>query len=303
MEKDLKRGVIVDYSEEARAQYWNLYLSVGKLLIRLGYLNILEFAESEERPSQLPSWVPNWNSRAPSSGFGKHYDAGCYQQSVSLDGALFLRSNSLRVRGFRIGTIKETSALQWTIFKKLKELEGSDGIAAQLLTRIDQAFAAYQRVCQEPDRLMLERFARTLVANNGSSLISQLHQNHAQDALEDYEWFRKYLLHWKHAPNGPPIDNHHLFNNIARYIANLPSIWRHRSFFVTESGHIGLCSQSCRPGDIVCIFLSLRHTYVVRKVPEKRSVKLISCAYTDGVMYREAFDGRDTALDETFIIA
>ncbi|KAE9382068.1 HET-domain-containing protein [Stipitochalara longipes BDJ] len=86
------------------------------------------------------------------------------------------------------------------------------------------------------------------------------------------------------------------------YMRNLFQLWKHRSFFVTDSGRIGLCSLSCKPGDIVCIFLSLNHTYVVRHVPEKSSVKLICSAYTDGVMYGEALGERDPARDEIFII-
>ncbi|KAN0121899.1 HET domain containing protein [Hyaloscypha variabilis] len=90
--------------------------------------------------------------------------------------------------------------------------------------------------------------------------------------------------------------------NAARFAKNQPVQWYNRSFFVTHFGLLGLCSQSCRPGDIVCIFHSMEHPYILRKVLNKSTFTLVSCAYCDGVMYGEALDVRDPAKDEIFII-
>jgi hypothetical protein len=62
-----------------------------------------------------------------------------------------------------------------------------------MLNMISEAFALYQGVCEHPDHVPLERFARTLVPDTRSSAAIGENHKYLQDAREDYEWFRKYL--------------------------------------------------------------------------------------------------------------
>jgi hypothetical protein len=57
---------------------------------------------------------------------------------------------------------------------------------------------------------------------------------------------------------------------------------------------MGLASQSCRPGDKVCVFLTARTPFVIRPVGE--NFTLVSDAYVDGVMYGEALKRDDVEL-------
>jgi hypothetical protein len=151
---------------------------------------------------------------------------------------------------------------------------------------------------------MLKRFSRTWEADTGGVAGIREQGKYRHNPHEDYEWFQKYLSHWKHIQEetAEGIGQHNLLNHAGVYGPSIARVWRNRSLFVTDTGLIGLCSQSCRPGDVVCIFLLAIHTYVVRKVPERSSFKLISCAYVDGVMYGEVVHGRDIAQEETSII-
>ncbi|PMD32751.1 hypothetical protein L207DRAFT_518594 [Hyaloscypha variabilis F] len=172
---------------------------------------------------------------------------------------------------------------------------------------LDKAYALYRTVCHEPENFLLRRFARTLVADTGGVPgISSSENGHKypQDAREDYVWYRAYLEDFKHIRKGTDstINEQKLRENVQLFISNQPTQWHNRSFFVTHFGFLGLCSRASQPGDIVCIFHSMEHPYILRKVPNKSSFTLISCAYCDGVMYGEALDLRDPAKDEIFII-
>jgi hypothetical protein len=306
MEQTIKQGIVVDYSDEARTQYWNLYVSVGKLMIRSGYIEMLVTADSEERPPQLPSWVPNWNSAQMTYWSGEHFSAGFHGEDYTIiEDALIPESNNLQLRGFRVGTIVGISALEPKPFGDQESFGGLEGDAAQILEKLDRAFALYQKLCHHPESILLERFSRTLVADTVLHPDTGEYGNYLQDASEDYEWYRKYLSDHKFGRGGPTgtIDEFHILNNAGVYNSRLSSAWRHRSFFITESGYIGVCSKSCQLGDKVCIFLSLKYTFIIREILDECSIKLISAAYTDGIMYGEAFNSKDMLKEETFIIS
>ena len=301
-----RKEITVDYSAEARSQYWRLYISVAKLLVRSEGLYLLTNAASEERPLQLPSWVPNWNSTASTKAVASHFHAGVHGKATTPSKDIFIAgSDSIQLHGFQIGTILSTSALEFKEYKNSEDFEGPNGVAAQILDTINETYANYRRLCHGPEDTLLRRFARTLVADTTSRPGIDIDDlQYLQDPHEDYLWFREYLLDCKYSRRGWDVaaNRQRRIENASAYIKDLPAEWRNRSFFVTDSGRIGLCSRSCQPGDIVCIFLSAKHTYVLRKVPDKSSFTLVSCAYTDEVMYGETLDKRDPANDEIFVI-
>ena len=55
----------LDYSEESKREYWRLFTRFGKIALQHEpNLRLLSYVNSEERPSQLPSWCPNLASPA-----------------------------------------------------------------------------------------------------------------------------------------------------------------------------------------------------------------------------------------------
>jgi hypothetical protein len=306
MKEDIKQVIVADYSKEARDQYWRLYLSVGKLMIELGYLDILMFAETSEKHLQLPSWAPDWSNQQYTASLSPHFHAGiCPENDFRQREVLVTGSNKIRLRGFQLGTIIGMSDLRWMKYEDDETYEGPSGSASQTLEMIDEAFTLYQENCNDVEDILLERFSRTLVADSmymlGTTTGTSGNYKYSQDPLEDYKYLRDYLLEWK-GEGTLELSQYHVAKHVAVYAENLPITWRNRSFFVTDSGRIGLCSRSCEPGDVVCIFLSLKHTYTVRKRSEEATFELIGAAYTDGVMYGEALEGRDTSKDKVFII-
>jgi len=58
-----RKEILIDYSLDARSNYWRLYSNFGKIALRHEpNLRLLSIVSSEERPEFLPSWCPNLNS-------------------------------------------------------------------------------------------------------------------------------------------------------------------------------------------------------------------------------------------------
>lgn len=122
-----QKEIPVDYSEEARAKYWRLYSTFGKIaLLQEPNLRLLSIVSSRERPDELPSWCPNlqspmvmsdmyaecsysagwpWVSHAPLSGFrdctGHPHFKGKEHNYVSVSS----NSNTISIWGARLGRI------------------------------------------------------------------------------------------------------------------------------------------------------------------------------------------------------
>jgi hypothetical protein len=61
--QDVRDAVPLDYSEASRTQFWRCYTQISKLCItRDPSLILLSMANSKDRPPELPSWCPNFNS-------------------------------------------------------------------------------------------------------------------------------------------------------------------------------------------------------------------------------------------------
>ena len=58
-----RKQIPIDYSKDAKNNYWRLYTTFGKIAAQHEpHLKLLSEVSSEVRPSQLPSWCPNLNS-------------------------------------------------------------------------------------------------------------------------------------------------------------------------------------------------------------------------------------------------
>lgn len=58
-----RKGIPIDYSEEAKTKYWETYTRFGKIALQHERdLRLLSYVSCEERPDQLPSWCPNLHS-------------------------------------------------------------------------------------------------------------------------------------------------------------------------------------------------------------------------------------------------
>jgi len=83
---------------------------MAKLIIQLGPPELLILAKSEDRLSQLPSWVLNRKTYQLTTLFATHFYVGIVGSNSTKNvrlGNLFLPgSNSLQLSGFQIGAAK-----------------------------------------------------------------------------------------------------------------------------------------------------------------------------------------------------
>lgn len=63
---------------------------------------------------------------------------------------------------------------------------------------------------------------------------------------------------------------------------------RHRAYFSTAGGRVGLGSSLARTGDLVCVLNGFRTPFLLRRASAEGRYKLMDEAYVHGVMYGEA---------------
>ncbi|KAK5656912.1 hypothetical protein OQA88_3434 [Cercophora sp. LCS_1] len=155
--------IAIDYSPEARENYWRLYTRFGKIALRHEpKLRLLSLTSSEQRPKELPSWCPNLNSPHDmnpiddtgvyAAGWpGKEHMASdtCNRHagfksndeshvSVSLDSG----SDAVSFVGVRIGRIAATSGLRrWDADINTENLESIQELASAMLVWLEESEA------------------------------------------------------------------------------------------------------------------------------------------------------------------
>jgi hypothetical protein len=305
MNDSIRQKIRVDYTDAAKREYWNLYISIGRIMLETRGLDILITAESMTRPPRLPSWIPNWNSPHPVTPMPNHFNAGFADSAnESQPFPPLLLDNYLQISGFIIGVVKRVAELNYMNPTHTLQLYGENGYSAQNLKLIASILGLFKLICPEPEIVLRERLARTLVADTGSDPGVQKSHRYLQDVLEDFTWYQRFSQ--RDIDGGSALNEElpqdRLKRNVLPFVKNLASTWRNRSVLFTETGLIGLASSSCQPGDMIVVLFDARHPYIIRKCKDSDTYSLVSCAYVDGVMYGEALFTRDKSRDCAFTI-
>lgn len=304
MSPDYRHEFVIDYTSTARKEYWTLYLTAAKLLIRKeGSLRLLGDAESANRPALLPSWVPDWSNRPPTEPFSPHFHAGWDgRSSIATSGLFIPDSNSIRLRGIRVGVIKAASKLCDT-FQKSYDDVGYKEYNSHRLRAITQALDLYRQLPgYQEDEETFARFARTFIADSTYEANAGPWRND-DDVAKGLTCWMEYLTRSDLCPPGSPAPSFdEEYERYARPYTKAQSFgWRNRSFFIAEDGHFGLVSKSSRPGDTIFLPLGATTPLVLRRVEGKDSFVLVCPAYVDGIMYGEALK-RDDAHHVVYVI-
>ena len=305
LDHHLKVRVPVDYTAEARRDYWKLYVTVGKLLLEAGYSELLQHIESEAGPGKLPSWCPNWNSTSSTHRLPNHFHAGqCCGKPPTPTIHLSHKTNDITLCGFQIGIISHLSDLDFRKYRKSYAVNIPRQDAAEQRNMMMRILYHYQTLWPDSKRSAAEHVARTLVADSSYDYATSVHvRNLHRDYAQDFEVVLQYLSSFiRRRPEETPAAKEMMSKHPHLYSQEMPSIWKNRSVFFTHDHMVGLASTSCRVQDIVCVFPGLRHPYILRRSGHADSFLLIGPAYVDGVMYGEALERRDISLDRDFVI-
>ena len=143
MHPDLRRTILdnklIDYSEVGKREFWKSYVEVAKIILSKydHELSLLLLAEPHPELPNLPTWCPNLHSPGiiAGSSYVHLYSAGFQAaRSPKPEPSVYqIHSGMLRVRGFRVDTVRYIVPEDWTFSSQTKLQRGPTGFAAHLL--------------------------------------------------------------------------------------------------------------------------------------------------------------------------
>lgn len=299
---DVRESIKIDYSEEHRKFFWKVYIEFGKLWAKLDYRYLLSTAPSKERPSELPSWCPNFNSdmsAAFSFGAVVGYKAG-FIESKPASAQTWAESDHIQIPGFRIDQVEKVVRSSWSWSQFPRDTKGPTGLAAQLLAYDAECFDLSLR-CDLPSEQILDAHWRTLVANNvtGESPASA---DYLQSYLDARRW-------WGALQKQEPMSTESLGQQLRltreaqismlTFMSALVS-YQDRKFFNTVHGRVGLGPLDVLPGDVISVFESASPVFVLRYTPDSGVARLIGDAYVHQVMDLSLMPNQGRGPDEFF---
>ena len=300
----VRESIMIDYSQERREQFWKAYIDFGKLWAKLDYRYLLSIAPSKDRPSELPSWCPNFNSdtsTAFSFGAVVGYKAG-FVESKPASAQTLAGSDHIRIPGFRIDQVEKVVRSSWSWSQFPDKTKGPAGLAAQLLTYEAECLNLSQR-SQLPSEQKVDAHWRTLVANNvtGQSPASA-------DCFQSYLAARRW---WAALREQDPLSTESLGQQLGltreaqismlTFMSALVS-YQDRKYFSTVHGRVGLGPPDVSPGDVICIFESAHPVFVLRYAPDYGVARLIGDSYVHGLMDLSIMPNQGRQLDEVFVL-
>jgi hypothetical protein len=176
-----RKNIQIDYSEEAREEFWRVYTQFGKIALQHEpQLRLLDVVSSSERPRGLPSWCPNIDSEQTVSDLDSVYAAGwpwhdhldivgpnkCHSHS-NFKGAVenhvltATASDSVAIWGAALGRIRAISAHDWNSSINTDDIRSIQKLAEDFLRFARQS----EEFCQKYSKFDRDVFSRRPVWN------------------------------------------------------------------------------------------------------------------------------------------
>lgn len=298
----VRESIKIDYSQEHRKKYWKVYIEFGKLWAKLDYRYLLSIAPSKNRPSELPSWCPNFNSdmsAAYSFGAVEGYKAG-FVKSQPASAQTSKESDHVQIPGFRIDQVEKVVRSSWSWSQFPSNTKGPTGLAAQLLAYDAECLNISQQ-CDLPVEQILDAHWRTLVANNVTGQTPA-----SADYLQSYLDARRW---WAALQTQEPLSTEPLGQllgltreaqmSMLTFMSALVS-YQDRKFFSTVHGRVGLGPLDILPGDVISVFESAHPVFVLRYTPDSGVARLIGDAYVHQLMDLSLMPNQGRGPDEVF---
>lgn len=301
----IRERITIDYSKEHMQNFWKKYIEFGKLFAALDYRYLLSIAASKDRPSELPSWCPNFNSETSVAfpfGAVDGYKAGFVESKVAA-AEICSGSDYIKVRGFRIDRVEKVVQSSWSWSQFPIDTKGPTGLAAQLLTYEAECLELSQR-CNQPAEEKLDVHWRTMIANNVTGQ-SPASANYLQSYLDARRW-------WAALREQDPLSTEPLNQKLGLdregYVSMLTFMsalvsYKDRKFFRTVHGRVGLGPPDVLSGDMICVFESAFPVFVLRYRPDSGGVaRVVGDAYVHGLMELSQMPNQGRGPDEVFVL-
>jgi hypothetical protein len=305
--EDMRSAIQVNYAENDR-QYWKAYVELAEQIVTAddpGFW-LLCMASSRERPEQLPTWCPNFNSLTPEYlDFGNQkWRAGLGDKAAEDGGIRLIKdSSSLQIPGFQIDVVDEVLHIGGPYSAAVgQEDRGRDGNMAAFLERDRQCLELTLHLFDDVNNAQ-DAYARTLIVNSWiNGLLIQLSQT--ERVRSAYEDSKAYL-----AQSGTSTTaTTHLSADDEReqlaqqYITQL-GWWQERPFYTTKNGRIGRGAFNMRAGDAICVFYRAGPVFILRYEQGSEVWKLVGDAYIHGCMDLESMPEAGRGPDVKFTIS
>ncbi|KAH8769100.1 hypothetical protein F5883DRAFT_616694 [Diaporthe sp. PMI_573] len=309
--EEIRRSLTVDYS----LSFGQVSENFARACINVfGPETILYHCRATDTVPGCPSWVPNlaanmslqWFENNPAFRASRSTEV-CHSLLEAEDG------HRLILRGYIVDEVKSVgpSCLPWATTmdpeweSKTREIRGSDPDWAfdnldalfhvtipketsDAILEFEEECLALARSSYPDEETALNAHFATLTAE-----MPNMHPGMQPWTIETYHSWKKHFLHqepckadvleyWRPGGDRTAIVN---FMCIAEAVEqNL----RHRAYFSTARGRIGVGSSLARTGDLVCVFKGFRTPFLLRRTTADGRYKLMDEAYVHGIMYGEA---------------
>ncbi|KAN0119288.1 Heterokaryon incompatibility protein (HET) domain containing protein [Hyaloscypha variabilis] len=288
--------VVVDYSKEWR----RVYIQYSKLQLQSEpTLLLFSMSASQERPTGLPSWCPNFDSppKDPFSLAGViGYQAGFESWEDRLKPNVQISdSNHIQIFGFRVDYVRQVVGSPKHCFET-EPSYGPSGSSALLLDYESRCLKVSQDAYNLPDKVP-DAHWRTLTADADFHSRSPLPPN----VLDDYERVKKL---WKTQRDQTSPDPYSVKESERQGNLNYHQNWeakRTRTFFSTRDGRVGLGPCDLQEGDVICVLYGGAPLFVLR-LNDNNEAQLVGDAFVYGLMDLKSLPADKRGKDEWFTI-
>ena len=297
----------IDYSNDSKARYWNLYSKFGKLaLTREPRLELLKMTTSIYRPQGLPSWCPNLHSPPDAAILPGDYAAGwpqdgcpCHTLDSNKDFPCENAHPAFQQMSDRYVSVSPYSNCIhiWGSLADVIVTVGPryPGDAIPTMARLPVIREYARRLVAWADESV--NLAKTANKASGCEVLeaaAMLHHNTpTARQLKAYHLSRMYRdwLNQQDVTNWPqksPFSDEEL-SMVIEYVSNLSSIWPGRAVFTTAKGRVGLASSCVEHGDKLCVLYSGPTIYLLRENSVGGTHEFVSDGCAHGLMKGEVF--------------
>ncbi len=168
MDGSLRQQIRVEYGEKPEAEFWKLYVEVGKVSLYRGssHLKWLSLCQSKERPKELPSWCPNLHSKNEAGLFLDCYLAGFPPGEQGNPQISFPPgTNHLKIKGITTAIVEKVAQLSENWDSEHGPFAGPTEHAQYTMSWMEECLEMSQNAHSKPKHVVLESLTRTMIAD------------------------------------------------------------------------------------------------------------------------------------------
>lgn len=233
------------------------------LLHSQGSLRVLEYCSNS--PSDLPSWVPDWRfpKADPISAPQADRFKACGTSELFFEA---VENTYLHVKGFYFDWAR--APLPQDEYRNMR--------TARILRRLAEAVGPTYQITGEPSMKALIRIAFA---------------DSSEEYQDAWQWYvaseeERMLPKPKYRGSDFPGEQSTHSHLITQALLHTKYAISGRKYFVSTKGYVGIFPEAAQGGDMICIFMGGRTSFVIR--PAGENYQFIGACYVHSIMYGEA---------------